>query len=96
MAKKVTNRTAPQSPKEGVKGETQTVEQKVETPDETQSTETVESREAGLEEKALELMKLQNVEEIWRCPVTGYWFTKKENAVENAGKVKKEAEHYKL
>ena len=42
------------------------------------------------------IMKKQEVKEIWRCPVLGYWFTKKEFADDNAKKVKKSAEHYNL
>lgn len=46
--------------------------------------------------EAEKIMRQQDVNEIWRCPVLGYWFTKKEFADDNAKKVKKSAEHYKL
>ena len=42
------------------------------------------------------IMNQQGVKEIWRCPVHGYWFTKKEYSDENAKIVNKSAEYYKL
>jgi rubrerythrin len=47
-------------------------------------------------EKAKELMQKQNVKEIWRCPKTGYWFTRKEYAKANECKEKTIADHYQL
>ena len=47
------------------------------------------------EDEAETLMVSQNVKEIWRCPVKGYWFTKAENALDHSTKVGKSPEHYK-
>lgn len=58
--------------------------------------EGVQGMKSELQSEAEKLMKQHDVKEIWRCPETNYWFTKKENAAENAGKVEKEPEHYKL
>lgn len=46
-------------------------------------------------EKAKKIMKEQNAKEIWRCPETGYWFTRKDYANDQSKKTGKSLEHYK-
>lgn len=55
-----------------------------------------EKVDLNFQTEAETLMALQNVKEIWRCPVKGYWFTKAENALDHSKKVDKSPEHYKL
>lgn len=47
------------------------------------------------EDEAEDLMDQQNIKEIWRCPVTGYWFSKKVYAEEQEKKTGRSLEHYK-
>jgi len=55
-----------------------------------------EKVDLNFQTEAETLMASQNVKEIWRCPVKGYWFTKAENALDHSKKVDKSPEHYKL
>jgi hypothetical protein len=55
-----------------------------------------EKVDLNFQTEAETLMASQNVKEIWRCPVIGYWFTKAENALDHSKKVDKSPEHYKL
>ena len=45
--------------------------------------------------QALKHMEAQNLKEIWRCPDTGYWFTRKDYAEEYERKNKCSLEYYK-
>ena len=45
--------------------------------------------------KAKELMKTQNVKEIWHCPKTDYWFSREDYAKEHERKNKCIVQHYK-
>lgn len=47
------------------------------------------------EDEAEDLMAKQYLKEIWRCPVTGYWFSSKIYAEDHQKKTGKELEHYK-
>ena len=53
-------------------------------------------QETNYYEKAKKLMGEQNVKEIWRCSVTGYWFTRLDYADDQKKKTGKSLEHYKL
>lgn len=46
-------------------------------------------------EKADELMKAQSLKEIWRCPVKGYWFSRKDYAENYKHENECSLEHYK-
>ena len=46
-------------------------------------------------EKADELMKVQSLKEIWRCPVKGYWFSRKDYAENYKRENECSLEHYK-
>ncbi|NDW10453.1 hypothetical protein [Dysgonomonas sp. 520] len=46
------------------------------------------------EDTALEMMEKNDLKEIWRCPETGYWFSKAQYAEENAQKQGVKPEHY--
>ena len=59
-------------------------------------TEAEEKVDPDFQVEAETLMASQNVKEIWRCPINGYWFTKAENALDHSKKVDKSPEHYKL
>jgi rubrerythrin len=59
-------------------------------------TEAEEKVDPDFQTEAETLMASQNVKEIWRCPIKGYWFTKAENALDHSKKVDKSPEHYKL
>lgn len=45
--------------------------------------------------KADELMKAQSLKEIWRCPVKGYWFSRKDYAENYKRENECSLEHYK-
>lgn len=47
------------------------------------------------EDEAEDLMAKQYLKEIWRCPVTGYWFSSKIYAEDHQKKTGKDLEHYK-
>lgn len=46
------------------------------------------------EEQADKHMKAQNLTEIWRCPISGYWFSRKDYASARAKEIKRPLEHY--
>ena len=50
----------------------------------------------GYSDEAKKLMKQQNVKEIWRCSVTGYWFSRKDYADDQKKRTGASPEHYKL
>ncbi|MDH6309401.1 rubrerythrin [Dysgonomonas sp. PFB1-18] len=50
---------------------------------------------AKFKEKADELMKAQSLKEIWRCPVKGYWFSRKDYAENYKRENECSLEHYK-
>lgn len=62
----------------------------------TPTPEAIPEEAPNLKEEAEKLMKQHNLTEIWRCPVTGYWFTNAQSAQEQAHKTKKDTEHFKL
>lgn len=47
------------------------------------------------EDEAAEHMEAQNLPEIWRCPVSGYWFSRKDYADTRAKEIGRALEHYK-
>lgn len=49
----------------------------------------------GHDAKAKELMQAQNLNEIWRCPNSGYFFSRKDYAEDYERKNKCSLEHYK-
>lgn len=54
-----------------------------------------ESSEPDYKSEASELMAKQYLKEIWRCPVTDYWFSSKIYAEDHQKKTGKNLEHYK-
>ncbi|HEY5509379.1 MAG TPA: hypothetical protein VIK29_11945, partial [Paludibacter sp.] len=68
--------------------------------EETKPTEVVtkktKSVETDFKAEAEKLMIAQNLKEIWRCPLTGYWFSRKDHADAQAQKMGKSSEPYKL
>lgn len=48
-----------------------------------------------LEDEAGEHMEVQKLSEIWRCPVSGYWFSRKDYADARAKETGRPLEHYK-
>ncbi|WP_165027090.1 hypothetical protein [Dysgonomonas sp. ZJ279] len=53
------------------------------------------SKEIDLKAQAKEHMEAQSLKEIWRCPNTGYWFSRKDYAEDYERKNKCSLEHYK-
>jgi len=93
--------TAPETPEAATIEDvvTDTVPEVTETTESTEAetvTEAEEKVDPDFQVEAETLMASQNVKEIWRCPINGYWFTKAENALDHSKKVDKSPEHYKL
>jgi hypothetical protein len=55
-----------------------------------------ETQEIDFSEVANNLMGSQGVQNIWRCPKYGYWFSREDNAKQHAHKTGVETEHYTL
>jgi hypothetical protein len=43
---------------------------------------------------AAKLMEEQNLKEIWRCPVSGYWFSRTDYAENYSKEHQQRLEHY--
>jgi rubrerythrin len=63
-------------------------------PEKTEADQSEETK--NYDSEAKELMDKNHIKQIWRCPVTGYWFTSDVYAEEQKKRTGKSLEFYKL
>ena len=63
---------------------------------ETSTEEAVKDADDEIEKMAQKLMKDNRIQQIWRCPVRGYCFTREDNANDLAKTIGKPLTHFTL